>query len=110
MKNQIPRKKRCYNSGKIGGLNYISVINKFKSANLEIERRGMHPVSPLDNGLKPSHPYWLHMAVDILMLARCGNVYLQADWQTSRGARIEYRVAKFLGLNIWEETNVGLEE
>lgn len=108
-KKKIPRKKRCYNSGKIGGFNYLYALRKFRDADNIIRMMGMHPVNPMNNGLKPSRPYWLHMAVDILMLATCGNIFLQKDWRQSRGARIECRIARFMGLTVWEEDNRGLD-
>jgi hypothetical protein len=40
------------------------------------------------------------MAYDIWLIIRCGNLYLQPNWRQSRGARIERRVAVWLGLNI----------
>ncbi len=97
------RKKRCYNSGKIGGLNYLTAMKKFLAADREILEMGMSPVNPMENGLNPSRPWWMHMVVDLFMLLRCGNIYLQRDWQQSRGARIECRVARWLGMRVWEE-------
>ncbi|WP_297643088.1 DUF4406 domain-containing protein [uncultured Bacteroides sp.] len=109
-KNKIPRRKRCYNSGKIGGINYLHALRKFRDADNIIHTMGMHPVNPMNNGLKPSRPYWMHMAVDILMLATCGNIFLQKDWRQSRGARIEYRIARFMGLTVWEGDNRGIDK
>ena len=105
----VARKMRCYNSGQIGGIGYLTVISNFRKANEEITRMGLYPVSPLDNGLRPSRPWVLHMAVDILILASCGNAYFQKNWKKSRGARIEYWMAKFLGITIWFAENEGYE-
>ena len=44
-----------------------------------------------------------------LLLSRCGHIYLQQNWKSSRGARIEFRVAKFLGIQIWFQSNPGEE-
>lgn len=104
------RNIRCYNSGKIGGLPYEEVERKFALADREIRDMGLVPASPLRNGLNPSRPWLLHMAVDICMMASCGNIYLQRDWRTSRGARIEYRIALFLGMGVWFADNPGCEK
>ena len=32
------------------------------------------------------------------------------NWKSSRGARIEFRVAKFLGIQIWFQNNPGEEK
>lgn len=105
----VARKMKCYNSGQIGKIGYLTALANFRKADKEIIGMGMLPVNPLNNGLKPSRPWVMHMAVDILMLASCGNAYFQKNWKESRGARIEYKVAKFLGITIWFEENEGCE-
>ncbi|RGR52145.1 DUF4406 domain-containing protein [Phocaeicola plebeius] len=85
---------KCYNSGKIGGLSYLQAYKNFENADQEISAMGFTPVNPIILGLKPSRPYWMHMVWDILLLSRCGHIYLQQNWKSSRGARIEFRVAK----------------
>lgn len=103
------RKKdnRCYNSGKIGGLPYLEAYNNFERADREIINMGFSPVNPIVMGLKPSRPYWMHIVYDILLLSSCGHIYLQRNWQESREARIEFRMAKFLGLQMWFQKNPG---
>lgn len=103
------RKKRCYNSGKIGGLSYLTYYNNFQEADRAIERMGLIPVNPVNNGLKPSRPWICHMIVDILLMATCRSVYFQSNWRLSRGARIEYRLAKLTGMVIWFAENEGCE-
>ena len=102
---KINRKTRCYNSGKIGELGYLTVVKNFEKADKDIASMGFTPVNPVNNGLSPKRTWILHMIVDILMLATCGNIYLQTNWRSSRGAKIEYRFAKVMGLNIWFEEN-----
>lgn len=103
------RNARCYNSGKIGGLPYEEVRKKFARANNEIRNMGMIPVSPLSNGLKPSRPWLLHMAADLCIMAGCRHIFMQDDWRNSRGARIEYRTARLLRMNIWFQVNPGYD-
>lgn len=68
-----------------------------------IKGMGLVPVSPLRNGLRPSRPWLLHMAADLLMLVTCRSAYFQNNWQSSRGARIEFRAARILRMEIWLE-------
>lgn len=90
------KRRKCYNSGKIGGLPLPVAAHKFEQADKEIRCLGYEPVNPLNNGLQYSDPWIMHMVLDIINLMGCPVVYFQADWRESRGARIEYRVAKLL--------------
>lgn len=94
-------RKKCYNSGKISGLPYLTAYNNFLSADRMIEAMGYRPVNPiLESWLKPSAPWLLHMMVDVWKLLWCHAVYFQKNWEDSRGARIEFRVALFLNKEI----------
>lgn len=99
------RKQKCYNSGKIGGLPFLLSYENFNQADMEITQMGFTPVNPIKQGLKPSAPYWAHMIADILLLAGCRHIYMQRNWKDSRGAKIEYKVAKFLRIQIWYQDN-----
>lgn len=83
-------KKRCYNSGKISGLQDWYVDKKFSQYDKKIERKGLIPVSPLTEN---NYPYWIFMLRDIFILLTCKNVAMQHDWKDSRGAKIERIVA-----------------
>ena len=87
---------KCYNAGKISGLPYIAAYHKFDRYDSEIEQMGMTPVNPMKDGLKPTRPWWMHLVYDLWLLVRCSHVAFQPDWEQSRGARIEYRVAQAL--------------
>ena len=104
------KKNKCYNSGKIGGLSYLQAYKNFEQADREIAEIGLTPVNPIILGLKPSRPYWMHMVWDIRLLSRCGHIYLQTNWKDSRGARIAFRMAKFLGIQIWFQGNPGEDD
>lgn len=99
----MDNKKRCYNSGKIGGLPYLKALNNFRKADEAIKNMGFVPVNPMYNGINPSYPWIIHMVVDILLLATCGNIYFQSNWESSRGSGIEFKIAKFLRMEIWFE-------
>ena len=88
---------KCYNSGKITGFSLPVAAYKFLQADKEIQELGYRPVNPINNGLQWSDPWLLHMIVDIYNMLRCKVVYFQRDWKESKGARIEYRIARFFG-------------
>lgn len=87
--------KRCYNAGKISGLSYLSARAKFDKFDEEIRKAGMVPVNPMVDGLRADRPWWMHMVYDALLLVGCSHVLFQPDWFQSKGARIEFKLARF---------------
>lgn len=88
------KRRKCYNSGKISGLPYLTAYNNFLDADRLIREHGYEPVNPMkERWLRPSAPWLLHMAVDVWHLLWCGAVLFQKNWADSRGARIEYFIA-----------------
>ena len=95
---KINKKNKCYNSGKISGLSYLTAYNNFLLADHEIFLRGYESVNPMKEcWLKPSAPWLCHMVVDIFQMLRCKAVFFQRNWAESRGARIEFQIALALG-------------
>lgn len=90
---------RCYNSGRITGEK--NFVKNFIRADLCIIDLGHSPVNPLYNGLSDTAPWMLHMFVDILILLTCRHIYFQKNWRQSRGARVEYKIAKLLRMGIY---------
>ena len=93
----MEKRTKCYNSGRISGLSLIAAAKKFGDADKVIFRLGYQPVNPLYNCLQWTAPWLLHMIVDIISLMRCPVVFFQRDWMESRGARIEFRIARMMG-------------
>lgn len=88
------KKRKCYNSGKISGLPYLTAYNNFLAADKQIEALGFEAVNPMkERWLKPSAPWLLHMIVDVWKMLWCDAVYFQKNWEDSRGARIEFQIA-----------------
>lgn len=102
-------KIRCYNSGKISGLPYLVAHKNFSAADREIEELGFRPINPLLKGINPSRPWILHMIADICIMATCRHIYLQRNWEESKGAQIECKIARFLGMQIWFQGNPGCD-
>lgn len=93
--NSTPVKK-VYICGKISGLHVNDVRQKFEQAEKLIIEQGYIPVNPTKNGLPHNKPWEQHMALDIILLMGCDAIYLLADWEDSRGARIEKAIAELL--------------
>lgn len=94
-------KEKCYVSGKISGLPWGEVERNFSFAVLQVFRLGMTPVNPLNNGVPRWMPWIVHMAVDVIILLGCESIALQDNYIDSRGARIEYWIAKKCRKNIY---------
>lgn len=97
---------RIYISGKITGLPFREVKDKFQSAQNFLEGFGFEVVSPLKNGLSQSFTWQQHIVRDIELLLPCEAIYMLDDWVDSVGAGIEYDVAVRTGKIVLFETNI----
>lgn len=93
-------KKKCYISGRISGLPRMETERNFSSSVLQLVREGYIPVNPMNNGMPRWMPWIIHMVVDIITIISCPTVALQPNWKQSQGARIEHRIAVWLGKEI----------
>ncbi|WP_321331872.1 DUF4406 domain-containing protein [uncultured Bacteroides sp.] len=98
------KRKKMYVSGAISGYSPILVKTKFNEAERVVSALGFSPVNPLNNGIDECHSWTIHMIADILILIRCRHVYFQKDWEYSRGAMIEFKIAKCLKMKLYFET------
>jgi len=86
---------KCYIAGKVSGMPYEKALRNFQSAEDKLKRLGFHPINP--TRLCRSHWGWHRcMIVCLWNLLWCGNITMLYNWRDSRGARIEYKVAKLL--------------
>lgn len=63
---------------------------------------GYEIVNPHNNGLAKDSTWTEHMRADIKLLLDCDAVCMLPGWTASRGASIEYRIAKDLGLKVMD--------
>ena len=96
---------KCYNSGAISSLTYLTARNNFLKVDRILDDLGMKPLNPMEVtwGIRPSAPWIVHMIKDILLLMGCHAVYFQRNWKQSRGALWEYKVARWLGKEMFFE-------
>ena len=92
--------QRVYISGRISGLPYSEAFDKFQKIETTLRRKGYDVVNPLKNGLDISEPWETHIALDIINLLGCDSVYMMPDFSESRGALLEYNIAKLTGKTI----------
>lgn len=87
--------KRIYIAGPMTGLpefNYPA----FNKAAAKLRAIGYEVENPAEN---PDQPSWQHyMRLAVRQLASCEAVALLPEWEHSRGAKEEFRLAKVLGI------------
>jgi hypothetical protein len=92
---------KVYISGKISGLDYQEAFKKFEEAEKDVIQFGGVPVNPMKIcGNNPDWTWEDYMDKDLAALLRCEGIYMLNNWGASKGARVEYAVAKELGLTI----------
>jgi hypothetical protein len=90
-------KMKLYLCGKITGDDNYRV--KFLDAENELYEAGFYPVNPA--ACIPVGTEWRQaMRTAISLMLRCDGVALLPDWKKSRGAKIEERLARELGLEV----------
>ncbi len=90
---------RVYISGKITGLPILAAKEKFKWHAGYLELKGHDPVNPMDLPHK-NHEWIDYIVTDIRALLECDAIYMLNCWGQSLGARIEYGIAKEMGMTI----------
>ncbi len=89
--------KKIYISGQISGCPIDKAREKFERAEELIRQMGAEPVNPMKSGLPDFASWETHMALDIVLLMGCEGIYLLPDWENSRGATIEKKIAEYTG-------------
>lgn len=87
--------RRVFISGKVSGLAYLEACRQFYDAAAVVLHRGFAPVVPVE--LCRSWWNWYRcMAVCLWHLVWCKYILQLDNWESSRGAKWEFRVAKLL--------------
>jgi len=95
--------KKMYISGMITGLKPTCVKRKFKRTEEFLRDSGFMPINPSMNKLADDASWKDYMLHDIEQLFTCDSIYMQRDWEISKGARIEKSIAEETGLRIFHE-------
>lgn len=84
---------KVYLAGKVTGEDYNNVVTKFEAYEQKIKEKGHEVISPVK--IVPPTAKWEDAIIMCLKaLAKADAVYFLPDWTQSRGARIEYAIAK----------------
>lgn len=84
---------KVYIAGKVSGLSDREVFEKFYKSSEKLKGQGHTVMSPavllLNKGFE--HPEYMHVC--FAMIDVCDAVYMQRDWQESKGAKMELEYA-----------------
>lgn len=94
---------KVYISGPITGLPYEEVEKAFNEAETRLQEQGYEVVNQLNNGLPRESTWKEHMRADLKLLLDCDAIYLLKGYQNSKGAMIEYDLARILHYDIIEQ-------
>jgi nucleoside 2-deoxyribosyltransferase len=93
--------KKIYISGKI--TNNANYKADFKDAEIALKSAGFQPVNPAEEHLPDGATWADYMRHDIKLLCDCDAIYMLNGWRESAGAKIEYMLARDLGIEIYME-------
>lgn len=96
------KKPRVYIAGKISGMDKAEAIELFEVAQLVIEVQGHEAVNPFEVSEESPRKEWHdYMGECHRALLMCQAVLMLPNWHNSRGARIEYAVAREMGIPVY---------
>lgn len=85
---------KVYIAGKISGLDNAEILKKFYESKKNLEKSGHIVMSPAVLVLNEGFEHSDYMHICYSMIDVCDAVYMQKDWQKSRGARMELQYAE----------------
>ena len=98
---------KIYISGKISGLNLAVAAQNFEEAESLLKQRyskyEVNPVNPMKIKHKENASWEDYMKEDIGALLQCDGIFMLKNWSESKGARVEYAIARELKLPIFYE-------
>lgn len=97
----LPRKK-VYISGQITGVE-DTAYEKFLKAEKRLELKGYKVINPMKLPHEHDKSWQAYMKEDLKHLLDCDAIYMLADWEASKGARLEYDLAELLNIIIMQE-------
>ncbi|WP_084613906.1 DUF4406 domain-containing protein [Nakamurella lactea] len=88
---------RVYISGPMTGIPGLN-FTAFNDAEVRLKAAGYGVSNPAAKGEIDGFTWSDYLRVDLRELTTCGGIYLLPGWENSKGACLEYHVAKELGL------------
>lgn len=90
---------RLYISGPMSGVADHN-FPAFRQAAHDLRDRGYDVSNPADNGADPGKPWAYYLRQDIKDLMDCHGIATLPGWTESRGASLEVRIARALGMSV----------
>ena len=97
--------KRIYIAGPMTGLpefNYPA----FNAEAARIRALGYHVENPAENKAPENGAWEDYMKLSLRQMLTCDTVVMLPGWGKSKGALIEYSLAKSLGLELWDANDI----
>ena len=97
--------KRIYIAGPMTGLpefNYPA----FNAEAARLRALGYHVENPAENPAPASGAWEDYMKMALRQMLTCDTVAMLPGWGKSKGALIEYSLAKTLGLELWDASDI----
>ena len=86
---------KVFISGKVSGIEYYVAYQTFANADRKLSSMGYQVINPMK--ICKKNWSWVRCMIKCLWaIYFCDKLYQLDNWQESRGARIEYKWAKFL--------------
>jgi hypothetical protein len=96
----VAQTKRIYVAGPMTGLPELN-FPAFHAAAARLRDAGWEAVNPAENfGGRTDMPRETYLRADVILLAQCEAIALLPGWQESRGAKLEYLMARELGMAV----------
>lgn len=95
------RSDNVYIAGGITGVEDYK--SKFAAVAEKLRSKGKNPCNPAEIDLGEGAEWEDYMRVCIPILCQCGTIVMLNNWEESRGAKMELRIALELGIRVkWE--------
>lgn len=85
---------KVYIAGKVSGLSKDEIFRKFYGSGKQLKKDGHLMMSPAVLALNEGFEHSDYMHICYAMVDVCDAVFMQKDWQDSKGARMELQYAK----------------
>lgn len=97
--------KTIFLSGAVSNISPIRALHNFNTA--EYVLKNTDEIGRIINPMKICRgdwPWWLCMVVCLFnLIFKADSIYMLYNWKESRGARIEHKVARLTGKEVWYE-------
>jgi len=99
LRERLAPKLKLYLAGPMTGYPELN-FPAFHAAAAQLRAAGYEVVNPAELNLDPGTPWRVCMQIDIRELVLCEGIALLPCWENSKGASLEYRIARGLDMQV----------